>query len=625
MDTELGDIFTINQNVTLTQLQEPEQDREESTLSRSGTTDDEHSGAGLDTDVDLLEDGLLGTAGVGCLDTLEDDLTTGRPGAFNGVGRQVGGSILGKFLGVLLKTLDGAHLRLDGGGGLDQKVHDVRESGGVSQSGAELGGVHNLGGLPEHSDGENNQSGEEFQAEGEPDLGRIAKVHGLVAIIDQVSSATCEVTLTLEGGDGGDTVEGLVDLGLEGRPHTGFEPLQLTEGSTVETEEEPIDEEQGSQNTEDDRGTPTEDGNGGDQGAETSDGLENLGHEALVDGFHILGEAVDDTTGRVSVEPTHGSANDTGESLVVEGAGSSEDTEEDEGVDDKHQESGGNADAVVDTEIEFDRLLELVRRPPSEPLVHHNGPGLLGEHGENQSNDKLPSTCSFDIRPPSGTADGAGGDILVSNNASGGGILSFDSLLDLGDFLTVGLLVGLPGAFLNTVYHLTELAVLTVELGVGSLLGNGTVVQDDDVVSLGKEVECLGDQDTSLAVESVEETFLEDGTSNARVEGSEGVVQQVDVGIGVDGTGQGKTGLLATGQVGTTLDDLTGNTVGETLEVRSKGSSTDSALKTTDIHGLAEGDVLLDGGGLNPCLLGAIGDGAISDDLGPRSVIGPVT
>ena len=66
-----------------------------------------------------------------------------------------------------------------------------------------------------------------------PDLSGTAKVHGPVAVIDQVGSATGEVTLTLEGGDGGDTVEGLVGLGLEGGPHAGIESLQLTGASTV--------------------------------------------------------------------------------------------------------------------------------------------------------------------------------------------------------------------------------------------------------------------------------------------------------------------------------------------------------------------------------------------------------
>jgi len=140
-----------------------------------------------------------------------------------------------------------------------------------------------------------------------------------------------------------------------------------------------------------------------------------------------------------------------------------------------------------------------------------------------------------------------------------------------------------------------------MELSIGSLFGNGTIVQDDDMVDLWKEAESLGDQYTGLAVECVEEAFLEDGAPNARVEGSEGVIQQVDVGVGVDSTSQGKTGLLSTGQVGTTLDDLTGNTVRETLEVGGEGSGAYGTLETLGIHGLAEGDILLDGGGLDPC------------------------
>lgn len=382
MNAKLGDIFTINQNTALTHLQQPEQDREQCTLPGSGTANDEHSDTGLDADVDALENGFLGAAGVGSLNTLKDDLTTGWPGTFSRVGGQMGGSILGKFLGVLLKTLDGAHLGLDGSGGLDQKVHDVGKCGGVGQGGTKLGGVHDLGGLSEHSDSEHNQSGEEFHVEGEPDLSGVAEVHGLIAVINQVGSAAGKVVFTLEGGDGGDSVESLVDRGLEGRPHAGFETLQLTESSTIEAEEEPVDDEYGGQNTEDNWGAATEDSNGRYQGAETSDGLEDLGHEALVNGFHILGEPIDNATSGVGVEPSHGSANDPRESLVVEGTGSSEDAEEDKGIDDDQQDSSGDTNAVIYAEPELDLLLELVRSPPVEPLIHHDGTGLLGDDGE---------------------------------------------------------------------------------------------------------------------------------------------------------------------------------------------------------------------------------------------------
>jgi hypothetical protein len=120
------------------------------------------------------------------------------------------------------------------------------------------------------------------------------------------------------------------------------------------------------------------------------------------------------------------------------------------------------------------------------------------------------------------------------------------------------------------------------------------------VVDLGKVVERLGDQNASLAVKGVEKALLENCATNARVESSEGVVQQIDVGIGINGTGQGKTGLLTTGQVRTTLDDLTGNTIGEAFKISGEGCSTDSALKTPGIHRFAKKDVLLDGGGLDP-------------------------
>ena len=103
--------------------------------------------------------------------------------------------------------------------------------------------------------------------------------------------------------------------------------------------------------------------------------------------------------------------------------------------------------------------------------------------------------------------------------------------------------------------------------------------------------------------------------SNSWVESSKRVIQQIDVGVDVDCTSQGETGLLATGQVGTTLCNLAGNAVRETFEVSSEGSSADGAFETSSIRGLAEGDVLLDGGGLNPWLLGAVSDRTIGNDL----------
>ena len=101
----------------------------------------------------------------------------------------------------------------------------LRKGGGVGQRGAELGGIHDLACFPKHRDGKYDQSGEEFQAEGEPDLIGIGKVHRLVAVLNQMGSTTGEVTLALEGGDGGHSIEGLVDLKLEGRAHTGFRSL----------------------------------------------------------------------------------------------------------------------------------------------------------------------------------------------------------------------------------------------------------------------------------------------------------------------------------------------------------------------------------------------------------------
>ena len=102
---------------------------------------------------------------------------------------------------------------------------------------------------------------------------------------------------------------------------------------------------------------------------------------------------------------------------------------------------------------------------------------------------------------------------------------------------------------------------------------------------------------------------------NAWIESGEGVIQQVDVGVGVDSTGQGKTGPLAAGQVATPLDELTDKTVGEALNVSSEGSYTDGTLETLGVQGFTERNVFLDGGGLDPRLLGAVGNGTVGSDL----------
>jgi len=463
---ELGDIFTIDQNMSRVEFQEPEQGREQCTLSGSGTANDKHGGASWYVDVDVLENGFLGATGVGDLNVPEDDLSVGWPGAFGGVAGEIWGSVLWEILGVFLKTLDGAHLGLDGGDGLDQRVHDVGENNSAGQSGAVLGDAHDTCAFSKHGDGEDDQGREKLHAENEPNLSGVAQERGLVAVIDQVRSTSSEVVFALERGDGGDSVESLVDLGLKGRSHAGFEACQLTEGGTVEAEEEPVGDEHGGQNSKDNWGAAAHDSDGSDQGSETSDGLEDLWHEALVDGFHILGEAIEDTTGMVGVEPSHGRTNDTGESPVVECTRGGEGTKEYENAEDDHQERGGDADADVDAKPKFDRPTELVHGPPGEPLDHHNGTGLLGGGREDHSNDELPSTSSLDVGPPRRTADGTSGNLLIFNDTSCGTIPSAGGHPSSDDLLPNGVPAGFFGAPLRGVDHPAELAILVIELSV---------------------------------------------------------------------------------------------------------------------------------------------------------------
>jgi hypothetical protein len=58
-----------------------------------------------------------------------------------------------------------------------------------------------------------------------------------------------------------------------------------------------------------------------------------LGHQTLIDGLDIFGEPVNNTSSRVSVEPSHGSTHDTREGSVVERARSVEGTEQNADID----------------------------------------------------------------------------------------------------------------------------------------------------------------------------------------------------------------------------------------------------------------------------------------------------
>ena len=88
-----------------------------------------------------------------------------------------------------------------------------------------------------------------------------------------------------------------------------------------------------------------------------------------------------------------------------------------------------------------------------------------------------------------------------------------------------------------------------------------------------------------------------------RIDCAEHIVEEVDIAVLVDGTGELDALLLPAAEVDATLADLRLVAKLHHLQVLLQAAHPDDLLVPLPVHGLPEEDVLLDGAVLNPCRL----------------------
>ena len=103
------------------------------------------------------------------------------------------------------------------------------------------------------------------------------------------------------------------------------------------------------------------------------------------------------------------------------------------------------------------------------------------------------------------------------------------------------------------------------QLGVGSVFGNEALVgallddtalgHDDNVVGFTNGSELVGDNNGGSALGGTVESFLDDAFG-VRIQRAGSLVEEEDLGLGDDGSGNGHTLLLPTGQEASTLANI---------------------------------------------------------------------
>ena len=99
------------------------------------------------------------------------------------------------------------------------------------------------------------------------------------------------------------------------------------------------------------------------------------------------------------------------------------------------------------------------------------------------------------------------------------------------------------------------------------------------------------------------------------VDSAQQVVEQKNVAVGVERTGEGYSGFLTAGESSTLLADHGLIAVSEELEVPLETGKLDGLLVAGRVEALSEDDVVLDGVIDDPGLLGDQTHGAVDSDL----------
>lgn len=108
------------------------------------------------------------------------------------------------------------------------------------------------------------------------------------------------------------------------------------------------------------------------------------------------------------------------------------------------------------------------------------------------------------------------------------------------------------------VVGLQDLLDVEATLGYGLEVAQDTllaVFDHQDVLLVHQELELVRDEHNELVLEEAFDAFIENVVGDLRVNCAQRVVQQIDVGLRVDCSGQADSGLLSSGNVDASLAD----------------------------------------------------------------------
>ena len=159
-------------------------------------------------------------------------------------------------------------------------------------------------------------------------------------------------------------------------------------------------------------------------------------------------------------------------------------------------------------------------------------------------------------------------------------------------------------------HQVGEIEPLAHELVVGTNFRNLALLQHHDLVSLGKILQRVGNQQPCALAEHPgrSEDLLEERGSDVVIHGGERIVEKVDIRGGVNGPGDGHTLLLPAGEGHAPFADHGHVARGEDLQVGFELGDAEALSVLFLVVRLAKEDVVLDGGVEDPSLLGDVRD-----------------
>ena len=155
---------------------------------------------------------------------------------------------------------------------------------------------------------------------------------------------------------------------------------------------------------------------------------------------------------------------------------------------------------------------------------------------------------------------------------------------------------------------------------VGIELHQLALLDADHPIAVGQHVRIMAHQQPGRSRLEGEPLLQHLGRDDG-IQRREGVVQQQDIGLGIEGAGQGDPLLLATGETGTQLAYQRLIAMAEQGEVGAEGAGPQHPAIAFAVPGLAEQDVVADGVVHQPGLVAQVGDPTVTVDLPLETVV----